>query len=289
MRRPTLLPLTALAFVLLVGAAPPPTPESLLDQADAALLAEDYGRAIDLYEKAEPHAADPSRVTFYLATAKYRRALQDGSANDLDEAEQLYRCLLGEGEPRRPAALLGYGNCLLEKAAGRDRPLVLEAIEQYRECLAAAKAAGDDKLAADAAYNLELARLLNNQIRKAEEDKPPADQDPRNDTNPNTRAKPKQPDKGANPSHDPNNTGAGQKPVGMGERTNDPGGQAVETPETQGGAGPMRSVPDQPDQPPLSAREALEHLRQANERIWRERHQHRLGLVKPPPEGVRDW
>jgi len=48
-------------------------------------------------------------------------------------------------------------------------------------------------------------------------------------------------------------------------------------------------VPDKPDLPPLSAEEAKEHLKQANERIWRERHQHRMGLAKPPAAEVRDW
>lgn len=288
MKRLPLVPLIVLASVLLLGAAPPPTSEALLEQGDAALLTEDFSRAIELYEKAEPHAADPGRVTLYLATARYRRALKDGSAEDLDGAEQLYRCLLGEGEPRRAAALFGVGNCLLEKAGGRDRDFVLKAIEVYGECVEAAKAAGDEKLLADAGYNLELARLLNNQIKKSEEDRPPSDRDPPNDQNPSTKPKPKQPQPGTNPA-DSGNTGAGHKPVGMGDPTTDPGGQATETPETQAGAGPMRKVPEDADQPPLSAREALEHLKQANERIWRERHQHRLGTTKAPPGVVRDW
>jgi tetratricopeptide (TPR) repeat protein len=290
MKRPPLLPLTAFAFVLLLGAAPPPSPEALLKQADAALLAEDFTRAIELYEKAEPRADDPGRVTFYLATAKYRRALQDNSATDFADAERLYACLLDEDNPRRAAALFGVSNCLLEKAGGRDKDLVLEAIEQYRQCLDAAKAAKDEKLTADAEYNLELARLLHNQIRKAEEDKPPEDPPRDRNTDPK-RSQPNRTDRGADPStHDPRDPRVGHTPAGVGDPKTDPGGKPIETDsQPQPGAGKLPPVPDQPDQPPLSAREALEHLKQANEHIWRERHQHRLSITKLPPGDVRDW
>src|SRR5439155_2289277 len=96
------------------------SPEKLLDEADAALAAHHFARAIELYEQAEPRATDPGRVTFGLATAKYHQAAKDGSASGLYEAEQLYRCLLGGHESRRKQALFGVGNCLVERGGQRD-------------------------------------------------------------------------------------------------------------------------------------------------------------------------
>src|SRR5579872_6311426 len=58
--------ITAFALAL-AGAAPAPPPDTLVEQGNQALAAGDFARAIELYEKAEPRAADPGEVTINLA------------------------------------------------------------------------------------------------------------------------------------------------------------------------------------------------------------------------------
>ena len=282
-----LLPILFVAAfgVALLGAAP--LPETLVEQGNEALADGDFTRAIELYEQAEPRAADPGLITMNLALAKYGRGLKDNSANDLGEAAKLFGCLLDKADRRRPTALLGLGNCLLQQAGTRDARSVESAIEQYEECL---RAATDDTLRANAQHNLERARLLLHQIRKAEEEQPKPD-DPNRGPDPNPNKQPKPPQTQLNPMGDPNNAGSRQNPGAQGDPAPvEKGDHPNETDAPPApGRGHLRPVPDQVDQPPLSAEEAKEHLKLANERIWHERHRHRLGLAKPPAEGVRDW
>jgi tetratricopeptide (TPR) repeat protein len=288
MKRLPLPPLMAGFMVVLLAAAPLPSPEALLEQGNAAMEAGDFTRAIELYEKAEPRADDPGRVTFNLALAKFQRAVKDDSVSDLEEAEQLFRCLLDPNEPRRAQALFGIGNCELQKAGERDADSALTAIEAYEQCLQAAE---DKQLVADAQHNLERARLLLHQIRKAEDERKPPEADPANGSDQNPKSPKPKPEPKSDPSRDPKNPGARQKPDGPVEPIKrDSSDKPMETSEPPPpGSGPLRPVPDQADQPPLSEKEAREHLKLANEHIWRERHQHRLGLAKPPAEDVRDW
>jgi hypothetical protein len=179
---------------------------------------------------------------------------------------------------------------LLEQAGAKEA--VLAALEAYEQCI---DKATDKKLVADAQHNLELAKLLLQQLRKAEDEAPsrPETEPPTNDDGKNNKKPPKPQDKGSqDPNQDRTNQGSGQKPTGSGDRTQkNPGDRATETdqPPPPGANHSLPVVPEGPDQPPLSAKDALEHLRQANERILRERHQHRLSIVKPPAEEVRDW
>ncbi len=275
--------ITAFALAL-AGAAPAPPPDTLVEQGNQALAAGDFARAIELYEKAEPRAADPGEVTINLAKAKYWRAVKDGSASDLADAAQLYRCLLGKDDSRRPTALLGLGNCLLQQAGTRDARTVADAMDQYEECL---RVAPDEALRADAQHNLERARLLWHQIRKAEDEPKPDDPDRDPDSKSPKPQQPQQNPMGSDPRNPGNrqNTGTQRDPVKA-----DQGDHPIESDAPPNpGKGNLRPVPDQPDQPPLSAEEAKEHLRLANERIWRERHQHRMGLAKPPAKDVPDW
>src|SRR5205823_634557 len=64
----------ACAALLLLAAGSPPSPEALMEEANAAFAGGDYVAAVALYEQAEPRAADPGRVTLGLAAAKYRLA-----------------------------------------------------------------------------------------------------------------------------------------------------------------------------------------------------------------------
>lgn len=284
MKRFLLLLLFVACGVALAGAAPPPAAKTLLEQGNVAMQAGKFTQAIELYEQAEPFAADPGEVTLNLALALYERGLKEKSPRDIYQAEQLFGYLLDDDNPRRAVALLGLGNCRLQRAGERDVRAARLAIDAFEECLTATK---DEALLADARYNLERAHLLLQQIQTAEDEKQPPEKDPNTGNDPN--ASPPKPQTSTTP--DKNNTGAGQKPVGAPEpiKGND-GNNPIKTDSPpQAGKGDLRPVPDQPDLPPLTAEEAREHLRQANERILLERRQHRLGLAKPPADGVPDW
>jgi hypothetical protein len=266
----------------LAAAAPPRDVEALLREADLAYAGHDYARAADLYEQAEDRATDPGLVALNRAAAKYRLAQAGGGADDLLEAEQLYRCCTSTGDPRRPRALYGLGNCLLLKSGDRDLAAVRSAIACFEQCLA--DPAIDEPLAGHARHNLERARLLVLQIQssKRNADEPP----PGGDTPPETHPPDRPPD-----APDPTR-GMGDRPdpnAGPGARKPEPGRAPQGTDETSPGKGNLPPIADQSDPAPLPPKEAAEHLEQAARRISEERMQHRQRSARPPAPGVRDW
>ena len=178
------------------------------------------------------------------------------------EAEQLYRCCIDPGDPRRAPALYGLGNALLLKADGRDADALKAAVASYEQCLAQANL--EVELADDARHNLERARLQLLQIAPAggrQKDEPSTGDGP---------PKPKPPDKTPgsqqNSAHDP--SGAKVKPDKNGNPAKpEEGAKPVETSEHSPGEGKLPPVPDRADLPPLSAEEAARHLDLAAERI----------------------
>src|SRR6516164_5322763 len=114
---PRWLGLACLA-ILAAATGPDTDPETLLNEGNAAFARGDYAEAADLYRRAEARTTDPGRVAFNRATAVYHQALEDpdDAAELLREAERLYRCCLELDDPRRPRALYGLGNCLLQRA-----------------------------------------------------------------------------------------------------------------------------------------------------------------------------
>jgi hypothetical protein len=272
------------AVVLLAGASPPRDVEALLREAGAAYSNHDYARAADLYEQAEDWATDPGMVALNRAAAKYRLALIDGGAEDLPEAERLYHCCTGAGDPRRPQALYGLGNCLLLKSGDRDLTAVRSAIDCFAQCLREAKP--DEPLAADARHNLERARLLALQIQVAKRgpDEPP----PGGDTPPDLRPPDRSPDM-QGPVRDPSGDHRADPRSGAGSRRPDSKQSPRGTEDTAPGKGNLPPVADQADPAPLSPQDAAEHLEQAARRITEERMVHRQRSARPPAPGVRDW
>lgn len=273
----------AATILLLAAAAPPRDVEALLREADLAYENHDYARAAELYERAEDRATDPGQVALNRAAAKYRLAQAGGGADELLEAEQLYRSCTGTGDPRRPRALYGLGNCLLLKSGDRDLAAVRSAIDCFEQCLSGE--AADERLADDARHNLERARLLVLQIQssKRNADEPP----PGGDTPPD----PRPPDRPPPDSPDPTR-GPGDKPdpnAGPGARKLDPGQAPRGTEETSPGKGNLPPIADQSDPAPLPPKEAAEHLEQAARKITEERMLHRQRSARPPAPGVRDW
>jgi hypothetical protein len=272
----------ALLVVALLGATPRwSDPAALRDAAEAALARGNYGLAEQLFERAEPRATDPGRVTLGLATAKYRLALEapTRASSLLAEAEQLYGCCIAPDYPGRVSALIGQGNCLLRQSAGRDAGAAGVAAERFAD---AEHAGGATELATIARHNLQRARLLARQIPTAPEqkpDKPPPGDDPDHD---------RKPPESASQPQDLADAGDGKR---TGARAKADAGQAA-TPSDESqspGKGELPPVPDRDGQPPLTPPAAREHLERAARRIMEEARQHRRGNARTPAPSVRDW
>jgi hypothetical protein len=276
-----------LAIALLVGSLLAATPGSSdataeLAEADAAFARGDYALSEQLYGRAEPRAADPGRVTLGLAAAKYRLALATPTraAVLLAEAESLYRCCLGADDPRRAAALVGLGNCLLHEAGNRDAAAAWSAAKQFAE---AEQAPGADGLDGAPQHNLQRARLLARQIPTVMPDKP--DKPPPGDNSEHDR---KPPENGSQPQEmgdagEGNRRGARPVQADAGQPAN--AGDDSRLP----GKGELPPVPDRDGHPPLTQSEAREHLEQAARLIMEEARHHRNGSVRPAQTDVRDW
>jgi hypothetical protein len=278
-----------LAVLVSLGAAPrgASTPESLLREGNAAFESGDYARAVTLYEQAELRTTDPGQVAFNLATAKYHLGISEaGSVQTLREAEQLYRCCLTPGDPRRVRALYGVGNCLLARAVAQpslDVASLRAAVVAYRQCQ---RLAGDDaRLANDARQNLQRARLLLLQV--SPESAPPEDSPGEDNHSPST-----QPDVPGGAEHmDDRGEGKPDPDSGATPVKAKPGEKPIPTDSQPApGAGKLPPVPEGGNPGPLSAREAASQIEQATRRILEERKAYRRSRSAPrPATGVKDW
>lgn len=267
--------------VLIAAALPSRRDEERLRAAQAAAVAGEVARAIALYEQAQREATDPGLVTYNLATLHYGQA-QTGSAAALAAAEAGYRCLLGPHEPRRARALYGLGNCLLLRGTtGQlDARALRAAIDRYTECLR--DPGCDAALADDARHNRERSRLVLAQAPSpTAESGDPADSgdDRPKDRPPNGTGGTKQPSPGGTEAVPDANgkTGPGQEKEGPGNS------------RPAAGKGTLAPVPSSPAAPPLSAREAGEHVERAAERILEDNRAHRRSRARGAVPGVRDW
>jgi tetratricopeptide (TPR) repeat protein len=280
-------PLVGLAALLTLGPSSRLDPEALLREGNAAFARGDYATAAALYEQAEARSTEPSLVAFNLAAAKYHQALAaGGDMAALREAEQLYRCCLDTSDPRRPLALYGLGNCLLQRGADRDRTSLLAAIECYQRCLADPHT--DANLVTDARHNRERAKLLLLQLQASaasREEKTPADD---SDANPNRPDRPAMPM--PTPVGDPGGEGKEDPRTGATQVKPEPGQAPRKSNEPPPpGAGNLPPVPDQAELAPLSPQDAAAHLEQAARRIHDERQTYRRGRARGPAKGVPDW
>jgi tetratricopeptide (TPR) repeat protein len=174
---------TLLALVLL-SAGPPPSPDELIRQGNAAVERGEFGDAFLFYQQAEERGSDPGLIAFNKANAYYQ-------LSDYRRAENHYRMALDDAaisSERRARAVYNLGNCLVQQASERDLRMLRDAIRCYELCLEAVADAG---LKSDAMHNLELAKLLWNKAR-AKSSKPP---DPNSDEPPDTPPKTPEPKK----------------------------------------------------------------------------------------------
>lgn len=277
-----------LLVLLLLGLklAKHPSSEQLLREGQRVEAQGDYEKAAVYYEQAQVYSTEPAEAAFYLASAKFHLALKtEGPSPELLEAEQGYRCCLQPFNPRRPRALCGLGNCLLHKAGTHDEASLRAALACYDQCL---QSAGDDKrLAADARYNREKARLLLLQFPPPATDTP-GDRPPNEDNNPH---RPRPENRQAMLMHSdgsdgetdsaPEDRNEGAKP--------EEGISASKNKEPPPGKGNLPPIRDEVEAPPLSPHEAGEYLQLAARKVLHERQSHHRRSDEPSAAGVKDW
>lgn len=263
--------------MLLISASPPASPDDWERQGDAALAANEYAEALGHFERAAETSADPARLAFKQATAYFHM----GRYRD---AERFYRCVL-ESETangRRTQAYYNLGTTLLYASDGRDSMRLAQAIQNFRRCLQAQPQ--DQQLLANARVNLELAKLLWKQSSRGGE--PP----PESDSPENGSADPKPPDKNGSDS----STGTGSPGNADGSRTGVLPGNAADTTgtnraEAPGAARQPIHIPESEQLQPLSPAEARELLRQAGQRIARERRSMQKAAAGGSSRSYPDW
>jgi tetratricopeptide (TPR) repeat protein len=251
-------------FVMLAFVALAPTaidPDDWEMRGNSAFQAGRYEEAIRCYAAAGERSHDPGRVAHNHAVALF-------NVGRYRDAERLFRCQLEStgNADSRTRAFYDLGTCLLHAADGRDANRLAEAIDLLTRCTKIA--GGDESLQANAHFNLEFAKQQWRRIRT--DAPPPPERDP--DAN-NDSAKPDQPDR--NPGNEPGNqTGApngGGTPRAIPQPGAAEGPQPIPTPDRPPGAGTMSPIPDDEQLKPLPPNEARELLRQAGDRIVRER------------------
>src|SRR5262249_24020836 len=156
--------------------------------------------------------------------------------------------------------LYDLANCLLHRAQDKDARMLDEAIRHYRECCRIPEAG--DALRADAAHNLELARLLRLKVRPT---KDPANQ-PKQPEQPNAPPKtPKEKDKGG--TEGGSEAGAPKtKQDGQGKQGATEEKKGAKTQQTPG-RGVEQTLPDADQLEPLPREDALAHLERIAGRI----------------------
>jgi tetratricopeptide (TPR) repeat protein len=167
----------AFLFVaIIVAAAPPVSPDTLIRDGNAAFARMDNESAIRLYKEAEERGTDPGLIAFNKATALYH-------LKKYDDAETHYRRALDDDQiapERRVRALYNLGNCLIQevigkelKAASNETQLTTlkSAVVIYEMCLETPS--DDATLREDAMHNLELAKLLWSKTRRQSRAKEP--------------------------------------------------------------------------------------------------------------------
>jgi tetratricopeptide (TPR) repeat protein len=243
---------------------------------DTAFAAGQYAEAESCYTRAEEGSGEPGRVAFNHGVALFHL----GKYRD---AERLFRCSVESSTDsvRKQKAWFNLGTSLLYASDGQDANRLAEAMDCFHRCL---NDAGDSALQADARHNLELAKQLWRRIRKQEP--PPPENEPAND---NTPATDNQPKNSGNNTGDPstpmtgNNGQSGTNPAGK------DGPQPMPTSQQKPGAGHLPPIPESEQAKPLSQEEARLLLRQAAERIARERKALQKSANGNEPRAYPDW
>jgi tetratricopeptide (TPR) repeat protein len=278
------LPLVLVIAGLVAGATNLQAPDELVRQGNAAFERGDYGGAEALFNRAEESSSDPGLIAFNKAAALY----SEGHYRDAEV--HLRRALSDAAIPaeRRARSLYNLGNSLVQQAGESDVPRLRAAIRTYELCLEQI-GDGEPGLRSDVAHNLELGKLLWARARtKSSEAQKSVNEEEPKDSGPPPEPK-KEPNK-----EDDNGPGVEPKKGFMPKKVENAGkadakGNEVESKEPPPGAGNLPVLKDEDELTPLSADDTRAYLRQAAERLRKER----LNLRKQAavPEGARpnDW
>lgn len=286
--RPRIVALVMLAACGVLTAAAPPARDSAEDavrRANAALAAGDRDEAARLYAVAEGLTTDPGLVAFNQAAVLFQKG-------DFREAEVHYARVLDDAAcpPERAArAWYNRGTCLLRR--GGPAAVYRSAIACLERCVDAP--AADEPLRADARHNLEVAKALWNEARKADAkerpNSPPPPEDPRTEPQP-------KPEKATEPETSPDTGEPGGKKTGeqpkVGPQAADPVPGKVDDPTAapvQGAPSPAPQLQNDDAVQQLSPDDTRAHLRKIAERLDKDRRDLRRTLSPPILPGVRDW
>lgn len=272
-------------LVLLVAAAPnnEATPEELIRQANASFLRGDIDDADRLYAAAEEKTTDPGLVAFNRAAVLFQQG-------EYRNAELHYARVLDDAAcpvDRAARAWYNRGTCLLRR--GVSAAVYRSAIACLERCLEST--AADEPLKADARHNLELAKILWNDARKAtsKPDTPnenPPPEDPQNNPPPKPSGSDEQP--GAPETGDGSNSGTNPKPVT--QQSMMPSNGAKNNPTANPGNAPnLQPLQDSNIPQPLSPEDTREHLRRTAERIKKDKQNLRNTLYGPERPGLLDY
>lgn len=272
--------------VLTAGSPPADLPDDLIRRANAALRQGDPTTADQLYAAAAELATDPGLVAFNQGAAAFARG-------DFREAEVLYARALADAEcpPERAArAWFNRGTALLRR--GGTAAVYRSAVACFERCLESP--AADAPLRADARFNLELAKLLWDQARRAEgrrdgPNTPPPPEDPDRDPPPST-GRPPRPEP-ASGSPDPRSR-PGDGPGILPPPGPDPSAPPLPSAGSRPAPGGTPHPPDLEDRAtlqPLSPEDTRRHLRDIAARLRHDRRALLRTLYGPPQPGIFDW
>lgn len=260
--------------------------DELVRRANAALRQGDLAAAERLYAAAAELATDPGLVAFNRGAAAFARG-------DFREAEVLYAQVLADAEcpPERAArAWFNRGTALLRR--GGTAAVYRSAVACFERCLESP--AADAPLRADARFNLELAKLLWDQARRAEgrRDSPnsnPPPEDPDRDPPPSTgRPPPSDPHSGPLDPQTRAGDGPGTPPTPGPDPSATPPPSAASRP-APGGTPHPPDLEDRATLQPLSPEDTRRHLRDIAARLRHDRRALLRTLYGPPQAGIFDW
>ena len=266
-------------LALLVLASAPAEPDDWERLGNQAFLAGRYDEAARCYEKALERSREPGRVAHNQAVSLF-------NTGHYREAERLFHCELESSvaAAHRVRAFYDLGTCLLHAAEGRDANQLAEAIYYLTQCVRLGVA--DIDLEKSAKFNLELAKQ---QWRKIRADAPPPSEHDPNSKEENSKPQATDQTNSEEPGGQPGVANGAGSPRAVPRPGGHDGSDPSPAAERPPGAGSMSPISDEEQLKPLPPAEARELLRQASERIARERRALQRASASPEQRTYPDW
>jgi tetratricopeptide (TPR) repeat protein len=263
-------------FTVLAGADSTSSAEEELRQGNAAFDRNDFETALNLYQQAEGKFSDPGLLAFNEGAALYR-------LGRYREAEIHYwLCRQDAVGQRLVRVLYDLGNAVYRQAGDKDKAIFERAIEFYEECLKNPDT--DPELAENARHNLALALAALKKTKGAAPNRPEESSPDNKPTDDRNRQSPPN-STGSSPGTE-DDTGSGQQ-VAHGSEHEDL--TKSQKPGRRPGVGNLPPIPDSDQLTPLNLNDTAEYLKQAADRILRERRGHYGKSIFRPAQNIKDW